>query len=342
MNETSSLTRPGFGLPRLHHTVRVHTSHRLYLCRLEFFWSLPTSRPSPGGGNWIGESTFDLNLGETANAACHTPWLPQVGLECVICQTFLQSPPPGFGTDTTPWTVDSVLVAQHNLDVSFPSIHNSRLQRPLITYLLAEGLQNDQSTSLSVRVAPPDLLAFALKDTQLDRQFHRDVCPSLHVGLVADYACGDPLPDISTFERILQLSDLKAGRRREIHLTKAFPEGALDSSAALFFVEQLDRKQNVAGGLAVIALSSRVQVPDPVIPALSALSIPVSISSRPYCTVPAVGLMMLDGLFVTKFGFNRSTPRYETTVTRLSRMSQYTLKAFQSRVLEWLVVSSSL
>lgn len=70
-----------------------------------------------------------------------------------------------------------------------------------------------------------------------------------------------------------------------------------------FFVEQLDRKQNVAGGLAVVALSSRVQVPDPVLPALFALSIPVSIPSRPSCTFPAVELRMLDSLFVAKFGF---------------------------------------
>jgi hypothetical protein len=292
--------------------------------KIEFFWSLPNCRPSPGSSTWIGESTFDLNPGETANVACHTPWLPQVGHECVICQVFPQSPPPGFRTDTTPWAVDSVRVAQHNLDVSFPSIHNSGLRQPLITSLLAEGLQNDQSTSLSVRVAPSNLLAFALKETQLDRQFHRDAGPNLRVGLVADYACGDPLPDITALEPTLQLNDLKAGRHREAHLMIEFPEGALDSSAALFFVEQLDRKGNIVGGVAILALSSRIQSFDPVTPAASAPSIPVSIPSRPYATLPAVGTMMLDGLFVTNlaFQFINAETRNDSTST-LDNVSIY-------------------
>jgi hypothetical protein len=123
--------------------------------------------------------------------------------------------------------------------------------------------------------------------------------------------------DTTALEPTLQLNDLKAGRRREVHLMIGFPEGALTSSAALFFVEQLDRKGNVVGGVAVRAPSSRIQALDPATPTPSVPSIPVSIPSRPYVTIPAVRTMMLDGLFITNLAFrfiNAEARNYSTSI----------------------------
>ncbi|MCJ1254884.1 hypothetical protein MMC24_002700 [Lignoscripta atroalba] len=269
---------------------------------IQFYVCPPTTAPSPSTSTLIGSSNIDLDPGETVAVPCISPWIPQWinnGHECIIC-VLTEQPPAPAPTSPVPWLIDSTHVAQHNVDV-LPAPAGLASDRPHMASFAAVGLHNSASTQISIRPAPEALLSYALKSLGLRKTYKEDVTKSSRVGLVKDYTCGDPLPKVDALDHKLLIEGLKPNYQLGMHALIQLPGGASKTSAAMFFIEQLDSKNKVIGGVAILALGGKIpkvshseMAPPP--------TIPVSIPYRPYSTMIQSGFMTPDGIFATNLG----------------------------------------
>ncbi|EXK23873.1 hypothetical protein FOMG_19376 [Fusarium oxysporum f. sp. melonis 26406] len=158
------------------------------------------------------------------------------------------------------------------------------------------GMYNQPATRLVVRPADPDALAPALRLVGVDCSNVSDATGDSAAGLLTQLALGDPLPSVGTLSRKLEVKGLSDGDRQGIHALVHLPEGD-NAAAALFFVEQLDTKGEVVGGIAMLATRSgrsgkalkALAAPAPsgtLATAASSVGISASVLYRPYATDP--------------------------------------------------------
>ena len=264
------------------------------------FWVCnPATVPTPSNSTLVGTSNVSLDAGETKTVLCVSAWVPRWvnnGHECVICEvSAINDPSPAH--PSTAWDINDRHVAQHNVDIVFHSMKHSF---PALTSMAAVGLYNTASARITVRPAPDELVAPALRKFGLSHS--RNVTEESTSGLVSDYIAGAPLPEHP--QNCIVLKELPPNHERGFHALVALPEQR-QSSAAIFLVEQHDDKGRLVGGVAIMALGDASSVFTPRKPERRkslALDIPVSIPYRPYCTNVNTGFMTPDGIFMTNLG----------------------------------------
>jgi hypothetical protein len=261
-----------------------------------FYVCNPATGPARETSHLVGTSNVVLSAGQIKEVLCVSPWLPSWvngGHVCVICEITAQNDPSP--NQSGIFDLADRHLAQHNVNI-LP--RSSTLKASTIFNFGAVGFPNIGTTQLVARPAPKEAFASFMKRANLGSIITTNITDQVRAGILTNYRCGDPTPDVSDLQGTIKL-ELKPQQMRPLSLSVALPEGVDDSSAAMVFVEQLDGKGNVLGGVAVIALAGNL----PKIPRIEVQrAIPASVPFRPYGTVPGTGFMTPDGLFTTILG----------------------------------------
>lgn len=193
------------------------------------------------------------------------------------------------------------------------------------------GLHNQEVARLLVRPADAAALGPALRLVGLDGNAHAHATDETATGLLTEIELGQPLPQIGSLSRNLELKGLSPGNRQGVHALLHLPDGDA-AAAALQFIEQLDTKGNVVGGVAMLAarpgrgkaLGRATASPDAAALVRSITKdIKASIPFRPYATHRRTGLMLVDGIFDSNLGFQGIQVEVRNDDDALTRTSVY-------------------
>jgi hypothetical protein len=272
---------------------------------VKFFVCNPSTVLTPATSPLGGQSSVALAAGETKEVLCVTPWIPawiNEGHECIICEVSGFSDPSPF-TPSTPWNLQDRHVAQRNVQV----LEMQRLRsRTALTAMGVLGIMN-QKTKINIRPAPKELFFPLLASLGEDDSTKRNITDACQFGVIADHRCGDPAPDPREIGKQIQLQlepNQQAGVTAVVHVPNHDDhEGDKTrgkAAAGLFLVEQVDGKEKVIGGVAILVVIGEIKAQLPV--GSQAATVPVSIPYRPYSTDIRTRLMTADGFFIVNLG----------------------------------------
>ncbi|KAF2276478.1 uncharacterized protein EI97DRAFT_458404 [Westerdykella ornata] len=253
--------------------------------------------PTKGMSLLVGQSFVDLDAGETKEVLCLSPWTPiVVGHFCVICEISAPEDPSPFTSDSH-WDIHDRHVAQHNIDVIEPP---SVVRRPHLGSFVVAGLPNEPYSTVIARRASDGEFKAAIRLFGGDALVQRNITADTKFGLISNFSAGDPIPDLDGLGGKLVFKDLKPKEQKNVSAAVQLPHDPEHASAAVIFIEQIDAKNAVVGGLAIVALNRPLRIGTE--PVRARAAVPVSIPFRPYSTFPESNFMTPDGIFCSNFG----------------------------------------
>ncbi|KAL5590170.1 hypothetical protein FOBRF1_013727 [Fusarium oxysporum] len=268
---------------------------------VQFYICNPATIPTRSTSQLLGQSFVDLDARETKEVLCLSPWTPILyGHFCIICEISASEDPSPF-TSNGPWDIHDRHVAQHNVDVVEPS---EFVKRPHLATFVVAGLANEPYATVIVRRASIKEFTSTVKLFDGSSLIKRNVTAESKAGFVEKFSPGDPVPNIESLQKKIVLKDLKPNEQRTLRLAVRLPDDISQLSAAAMYVEQIDTKQSVVGGQAIVALSGpiKMKILSEARPTVAPAAVPVSIPLRPYSTFPQSNFMTPDGIFCSNFG----------------------------------------
>lgn len=214
---------------------------------VSFSWADPSTTITGNTAILIGTSFVDLDVGQTADVLCLTPWTPtwvNGGHECLIAEVVSSADPPPPRTPDDPFDPPGERqMAQRNLNLVASS---SRL---LVFPFLAGNAKvlRAEEIIVGVRRTPVGLLRPVLQSLGLEH-LPAEMDQGNEFG-VRPYVCGEHIDDVGKHELSLRLP---SGRRQNLALAVRLPASD-PGSGGLFLIEERvgDR---IVGGVGVLVV----------------------------------------------------------------------------------------
>jgi hypothetical protein len=235
---------------------------------VRYYWANPSTIINDQNANLIGTSSVSLAAGQTREVLCVTQWLPQWvndGHECLVAEAFAATNPanPFAGPDPLPprAVTDAYQVvawrqmAQKNLDIL-------RVGDPMMKMLIHPFMvANPDRERQEIRVIVRRVEIAELKEVLVTFGFEQlpgEVDGFREAGL-QPYRCGDQVREPGEPEFTLELP---GGHQQGMALVIPVSQQIGPDEGAMFVIEQMDRNDDVIGGVGALVLGPESRRPE--------------------------------------------------------------------------------
>ena len=215
---------------------------------VRYWWADPSTAITRLSARLIGTSNASLAPGEIKEILCLVPWVPEIvndGHECLIAEATAPSDPVPPHTPSDSFDVPSIRqVAQRNI-----SVIAATTSMMVHSFMIGNGGYGEK-VLLTARRGKLAMLKPLAAAIGLREQPHE--APEFAAMGIGAYRCGEQIDEVPGPDLELRVP---RGTRRRMALIADTERPFPDGTAALLLIEQCDEREQVMGGIAILAVA---------------------------------------------------------------------------------------